>query len=56
MIEVTAEHVLAPHIACAEERLRAHPRVLCIQDTTEVAVRFRYLMAEINMYDRPGTV
>ncbi len=33
---VTAEAVLAPHIACTEERLRAHPRVLCIQDTTEL--------------------
>jgi hypothetical protein len=33
--EVTAERVLAPHIVCTEERLRAHPRVLCIQDTTE---------------------
>jgi hypothetical protein len=33
---VTAERVLAPHIACTEERLRAHPRVLCIQDTTEL--------------------
>jgi len=34
--EVTAEAVLAPHVACTEERLRAHPRVLCIQDTTEL--------------------
>ncbi len=34
--DVTAEAVLAPHIACTEERLRAHPRVLCIQDTTEL--------------------
>jgi len=34
--EVTAERVLAPHIACTEERLRAHPLVLCIQDTTEL--------------------
>ena len=23
-------------IACTEERLREHPRVLCIQDTTEL--------------------
>ena len=30
--EVTAEAVLAPHIVCTEERLRAHPRVLCIQE------------------------
>lgn len=33
---VTAEAVLAPHVACTEERLREHPRVLCIQDTTEL--------------------
>jgi hypothetical protein len=34
--EVNAERVLAPHIACTEQRLREHPRVLCIQDTTEL--------------------
>jgi len=34
--EVTAQRVLSPHIACTEARLRAHPRVLCIQDTTEL--------------------
>jgi hypothetical protein len=34
--EVTAEAVLAPHIACTEQRLREHPRVLCVQDTTEL--------------------
>ena len=34
--EVTAERVLSPHIACTETRLREHPRVLCIQDTTEL--------------------
>jgi hypothetical protein len=33
---VTPERVLSPHFACTEERLRAHPRVLCIQDTTEL--------------------
>jgi hypothetical protein len=33
---VTGEKILAPHIVCTEERLRAHPRVLCIQDTTEL--------------------
>ena len=33
---VTAEAVLAPHIACTEERLRAHPRVLCLEDTSEL--------------------
>jgi len=34
--EVTAERVLTPHVACTEERLREHPRVLCVQDTTEL--------------------
>jgi hypothetical protein len=34
--EVSAARVLAPHRACTEERLRAYPRVLCIQDTTEL--------------------
>jgi hypothetical protein len=33
---VTAERVLAPHVACTQERLRAHRRVLCVQDTTEL--------------------
>lgn len=33
---VSAEAVLAPHSACTVERLREHPRVLCIQDTTEL--------------------
>jgi hypothetical protein len=33
---VTAKQVLAPHFACTEERLREHPRVLCIQDTSEL--------------------
>ncbi|WP_295406788.1 transposase DNA-binding-containing protein [uncultured Thiocystis sp.] len=33
---VTAERVLAPHIACTQERLRAYPRVLCLEDTTEL--------------------
>jgi len=33
---VTAEQVLAPHVACTEERLREHSRVLCIQDTSEL--------------------
>ena len=28
--------MLAPHIACTEQRLRAHSRVLCIEDTTEL--------------------
>jgi hypothetical protein len=34
--QVTAEAVLAPHIARTVERMRAHPRVLCIQDTSEL--------------------
>jgi len=34
--KVTAEKVLAPHIARTLERLREHPRVLCIQDTSEL--------------------
>lgn len=33
---VSAEAVLAPHMACTVERLRAHPRVLCLQDTSEL--------------------
>lgn len=33
---VTAEKILAPHIACTEQRLGVYPRVLCIQDTTEL--------------------
>ena len=34
--EVTVERVLAPHTACTVERLREHPRVLCVQDTSEL--------------------
>lgn len=33
---VTAEAVLAPHIACTVKRMAAHPRGLCVQDTTEL--------------------
>jgi len=33
---VTAKKVLQPHIACTERRAREHPRVLCIQDTSEL--------------------
>jgi hypothetical protein len=33
---VTAEAVLAPHIACTVKRMGAHPRVLCIEDTSEI--------------------
>jgi hypothetical protein len=33
---VTAERVRAPRSACTVERLREHPRVLCVQDTTEL--------------------
>ncbi|WP_300970751.1 IS4 family transposase [Thiocapsa sp.] len=28
--------MLAPHIACTVERIREHPRVLCIEDTSEL--------------------
>jgi hypothetical protein len=34
--QVTAEAVLAPHIACTVKRIGAHPRVLCIADTSEL--------------------
>ncbi len=34
--KVTAQQVLEPHYQCSEERLRQHPLVLCIQDTTEL--------------------
>jgi hypothetical protein len=34
--QVTAGAVLAPHIARTVERMRTHPRVLCIQDTSEL--------------------
>jgi hypothetical protein len=33
---VSAERILAPHMACTEERLRAYPRVLCLEDTSEL--------------------
>lgn len=33
---VTWEQVLAPHWACSIERMREHPVVLCVQDTTEL--------------------
>ena len=33
---VSAETVLAPHHACTIARIRAHPRVLCLQDTSEL--------------------
>jgi len=34
--QVTAQQVLEPHYQCSEQRLRQHPVVLCIQDTTEL--------------------
>lgn len=34
--EVSAEKVLAPHIARTVERIGAHPRVLCLEDTSEL--------------------
>ena len=33
---VTWEQVLAPHWACSVERMRGHPVVLCVQDSTEL--------------------
>ena len=33
---VGPQEVLEPHYACSEQRLREYPRVLCIQDTTEL--------------------
>jgi hypothetical protein len=45
--EVSAERVLAPHIACTEARLRAHPRVLCLQDTTELDDTSKQGIAEL---------
>src|ERR1035437_2883853 len=30
------QDILAPHIKCAEARMRQHPVVLCLQDTTEL--------------------
>jgi hypothetical protein len=35
---VTPKAVLTPHIACTEARLSEHPRVLCIEDTSEPEV------------------
>jgi len=33
---VTAAKVLAPHIASTVERMGEHPRILCLEDTTEI--------------------
>ncbi len=33
---VGSQEVLEPHYACSAQRLRHYPRVLCIQDTTEL--------------------
>ncbi len=30
------QDILAPHMACTEARMRQHPVVLCLQDTTEL--------------------
>lgn len=35
--EVSAAKVLAPHRACTIERLRKHPRVLCLESSTTPA-------------------
>ena len=34
--KVDGQKLLEPHYACTEERMRQHPIVLCIQDTTEL--------------------
>jgi len=34
--QVDGQKILEPHYACSEERIRQHPVVLCIQDTTEL--------------------
>lgn len=34
--EMCWSDILAPHWRCTEERMRAHPVVLCLQDTTEL--------------------
>jgi hypothetical protein len=52
--EVTAEAVLAPHVACTEERLRAHPRVLCIQDTTELDYTTKKGIADLGPLNYEG--
>jgi hypothetical protein len=33
---VTAQQVLEPHYRCSEQRIRQHPVVLCVQDTSEL--------------------
>jgi Transposase DNA-binding len=34
---VEAQQLLEPHYQCSEQRIAQHPRVLCIQDSTELA-------------------
>jgi hypothetical protein len=34
--KVTAQQLLAPHYRASQQRMGEHPRVLCIQDTTEL--------------------
>ena len=34
--QVDGQKILEPHYTCSEERIRQHPIVLCIQDTTEL--------------------
>ena len=34
--EIGWEDILTPHFDCTLERMRAHPVVLCIQDTSEL--------------------
>ncbi|AUB80004.1 IS4 family transposase [Candidatus Thiodictyon syntrophicum] len=54
---VTAEAVLAPHIACTVARMGAHPRVLCIEDTSELDYTGRPSMqglGPLNLETRQG--
>jgi hypothetical protein len=54
---VTAEAVLAPHIACTVARMGAHPRVLCVEDTSELDYTGRPSMqglGPLNLETRQG--
>ncbi len=45
------EDILAPHLACTEQRMAAHSVVLCIQDTTELD--FNGQQSEAHQDQRP---
>ena len=54
---VTAEAVLAPNIACTVARMGAHPRALCIEDTSELDYTGRPSMqglGPLNLETRQG--